>query len=407
VLALLRFGLTNDEIAERLGVSQRTAKYHVSEIIGKLGVPDRYTAALWEPDMHPPRAWALAPIGWLFRKLPGIPLSSGASSPPVVVASAGLLSTAVAGLGLFAVLLLRASSNAPADSGPARAEAVTPPALVAADGAAFIEPGPVNQDSAPAEDVVLADDPAATATPTAPSTETPIGRASLCAEPCETPASAIRCVAVDCDGYPAQPTATPTPPLDFAIGIDVDGDGTNDCGTGVPRAVGDGLPGPAAVEVTNTRCAAGEDAVVAVHVYLMNTGGIAYTKQSSKVLYFGFELLGAGKVHWPCPNFEYSTSAPNIEQAGGSTAGSSELASCASKQPQTSVGLLNEFALLCSQGGMLTLGTGTDATALTDEYSVEHQETGTETLTLTCGERAPLPPGSPETWITRRASLPA
>jgi DNA-binding NarL/FixJ family response regulator len=38
VLALLREGLTNEQIARRLDISYATAKYHVAEIISKLGV---------------------------------------------------------------------------------------------------------------------------------------------------------------------------------------------------------------------------------------------------------------------------------------------------------------------------------------------------------------------------------
>ena len=45
VLALLREDLTNDEIARRLGISLAGAKYHVSEILGKLGVASRAEAA--------------------------------------------------------------------------------------------------------------------------------------------------------------------------------------------------------------------------------------------------------------------------------------------------------------------------------------------------------------------------
>ncbi|MPZ49961.1 MAG: hypothetical protein GEU75_11820 [Dehalococcoidia bacterium] len=55
VLELLRAGLTNDQIAERLGISYDGAKFHVSEIITKLGVRTRYEAAAWRPS--PGRRW--------------------------------------------------------------------------------------------------------------------------------------------------------------------------------------------------------------------------------------------------------------------------------------------------------------------------------------------------------------
>ena len=44
VLALLREGLTNQQIAERLSITLDGAKYHVSEILGKLGVATRQDA---------------------------------------------------------------------------------------------------------------------------------------------------------------------------------------------------------------------------------------------------------------------------------------------------------------------------------------------------------------------------
>ncbi len=46
VLDLIEAGLTNEEIAERLGISFGTAKYHVAEIISKLGVERREDAAV-------------------------------------------------------------------------------------------------------------------------------------------------------------------------------------------------------------------------------------------------------------------------------------------------------------------------------------------------------------------------
>jgi DNA-binding CsgD family transcriptional regulator len=45
VLALLRERLTNEEVAQRLGISLDGAKYHVSQILSKLGVATREQAA--------------------------------------------------------------------------------------------------------------------------------------------------------------------------------------------------------------------------------------------------------------------------------------------------------------------------------------------------------------------------
>jgi DNA-binding CsgD family transcriptional regulator len=50
VLALLREGLSNAEIGEQLGITERGARYHVSEILSKLGVASREEAATWKPE---------------------------------------------------------------------------------------------------------------------------------------------------------------------------------------------------------------------------------------------------------------------------------------------------------------------------------------------------------------------
>ena len=70
VLALLRQGLSNPEIGERLDITRRGARWHVSEIISKLGVTDRRAAAAWRPSR---RVWwkvaALAFLAWPFKSL--------------------------------------------------------------------------------------------------------------------------------------------------------------------------------------------------------------------------------------------------------------------------------------------------------------------------------------------------
>lgn len=47
VLAEVASGATNRQLAGRLGVSERTARTHVSSILGKLGLASRTQAALW------------------------------------------------------------------------------------------------------------------------------------------------------------------------------------------------------------------------------------------------------------------------------------------------------------------------------------------------------------------------
>ena len=48
VLELVREGLSNGEIARELGISTDGAKFHVSEILTKLGVSTRREAAEWD-----------------------------------------------------------------------------------------------------------------------------------------------------------------------------------------------------------------------------------------------------------------------------------------------------------------------------------------------------------------------
>ena len=79
VLHLVRLGLTNEEIAGRLGITNAGAKYHVSQILSKLGVATREEAAALELGEPPHRLWAR----WaLFAGIAG--------AATVVAATAGL-----------------------------------------------------------------------------------------------------------------------------------------------------------------------------------------------------------------------------------------------------------------------------------------------------------------------------
>ena len=71
VLDLIREGLSNEQIAARLGISVDGAKYHVSEILSKLGVRDRLEAARWsfEEGEEQRRLWALAVPLLVWRKI--------------------------------------------------------------------------------------------------------------------------------------------------------------------------------------------------------------------------------------------------------------------------------------------------------------------------------------------------
>jgi DNA-binding CsgD family transcriptional regulator len=49
VLEGVRAGLTNQEIAVRLGVTFHTVKYHISNMLSKLHLEDRQQLAAWRP----------------------------------------------------------------------------------------------------------------------------------------------------------------------------------------------------------------------------------------------------------------------------------------------------------------------------------------------------------------------
>ncbi len=80
VMELVRRGYSNREIAEELGISLGGAKYHVSEIISKLGVSSREEAAAWRPQRRP----ALVPFAAL---LIGRNTTGGIALKVVVVAA--------------------------------------------------------------------------------------------------------------------------------------------------------------------------------------------------------------------------------------------------------------------------------------------------------------------------------
>jgi DNA-binding CsgD family transcriptional regulator len=116
VLDLLRQNLTNEQIAQRLDVSPATAKYHVSEIISKLGVSTREEAAAWQPEAVPAHWWA-AGLAWVARR--AWPLAG------VTVL------TAVLALGVAALLLRGGDQEQPAVAAPSPSVTLSPPSATA------------------------------------------------------------------------------------------------------------------------------------------------------------------------------------------------------------------------------------------------------------------------------------
>lgn len=106
VLGLLREGLSNREIAERLGISLQGAKYHVSEIISKLGVSSREEAAAWRGSSE--RRWALAPVLAAFN---GWRESAVSLLAPKPLTAALIVPVLIVGLGLGGLTLGRSGES--------------------------------------------------------------------------------------------------------------------------------------------------------------------------------------------------------------------------------------------------------------------------------------------------------
>src|SRR5439155_22637722 len=94
VLTFVRRGLTNEEIAARLGITVGGAKYHVSQILSKLGVATRDEAALALQEQR--RSWGFLPL-W------------------AKIAGAATIVAAGAGFALLAWGLVRTSGDQPFD----------------------------------------------------------------------------------------------------------------------------------------------------------------------------------------------------------------------------------------------------------------------------------------------------
>ncbi len=112
VLTLIREGLTNEQIAERLGVSFNAAKFHVSEVIGRLGVDNRYEAAAWRPTLRPWWAAAFAPFGFVRRAF-----ATKAATVTTAGTVIGVATVAAAGLAIGVATPFGASQQDAAGAG--------------------------------------------------------------------------------------------------------------------------------------------------------------------------------------------------------------------------------------------------------------------------------------------------
>jgi len=112
VLDGLRRGLTNRQIAGDLGISPDGVKFHVSSILGKLGVRSRYEAAYW-PERAPWWAGGLAPVLFWWRRT--VPTAGAKLSTTTAWVTGGALFATMAALALLAFVTLRDRDSATAD----------------------------------------------------------------------------------------------------------------------------------------------------------------------------------------------------------------------------------------------------------------------------------------------------
>ena len=104
VLEHLRHGLTNRQIAAKLDISADGVKFHVSSILGKLGVRSRHQAAYW-PEQAPWWAGGIAPIFFWWRRT--APAIGGKISTTTAWLAGGALFATMAGLALLAFLIIQ------------------------------------------------------------------------------------------------------------------------------------------------------------------------------------------------------------------------------------------------------------------------------------------------------------
>ncbi|MBA4180837.1 MAG: hypothetical protein C0506_09635 [Anaerolinea sp.] len=125
VIDFLAAGLTNAEIARRLGVSLDGAKYHVREILGKLGAESREEAVeIWREMPSRPGGWARAGLGVGWAGKVAVVAVAGGVAVLAAIAVAGLVWRDDADSPPQDALPTAAPSLAPTSTA-----AVTPPAL--------------------------------------------------------------------------------------------------------------------------------------------------------------------------------------------------------------------------------------------------------------------------------------
>jgi len=105
VLSLLRQGMSNPEIATRMGISRDGVKYHVSEILSKLGVTSREEAAEWSAPAMLGRRWLPA-------------FQAPAKLFTLKAAGAAVIAVALGAMALLALGVLASDRGTASGSGP-------------------------------------------------------------------------------------------------------------------------------------------------------------------------------------------------------------------------------------------------------------------------------------------------
>ena len=177
VLEFLRRDFTNEQIAERLGISLDGAKYHVSQILSKLGVATREEAAVWRPERQPwlrKLVW-IGVAGAVATTLTGIALSVSDRGPSVTVES-GVLADESSTAPATSPQMGQTASNTPTEA-PASPPPTAAPTLV------LIGPTVVHISELPT--------PEPQPTPTPTETPGPTATAAATPTPCEIECSGI------------------------------------------------------------------------------------------------------------------------------------------------------------------------------------------------------------------------
>jgi DNA-binding CsgD family transcriptional regulator len=118
VLGLVESGHSNEEIAARLGITLGGAKFHVSEILGKLHLSSREDAARWHRQRLAPAPLWVVLRDWFWPS----PLRA------VEALGASVVAVSVAGVAVLAIAVARVETNDGTARGSSVATAVARPA---------------------------------------------------------------------------------------------------------------------------------------------------------------------------------------------------------------------------------------------------------------------------------------